>query len=335
MTTIMPPLTPSDYFSSENYAWIESFIPYSTEEFTPISDDQDLVGLCAELASHTLAGDPDEFAQCILNYEALVQRYRTVPDFARLLKMGLEYGVAAGSGSCAFYLGASYYLGGFVEQDYESAKELYEMAEDKGNIQAMVNLGYIYEYGRVGEPDYEKAFKQYAKAAALGPNPEALYKMGDMYSRGRFVDQDKTVAYYLYERSLEVAGDHLVLAAQPAIRIADLICEAMESEGDELPYNPMRALELYQLAERGLRIDIALGQVYYRNRLQDALDGQVRARKLIDEGLDDGLLGGFGDLSDLVPPEDATGAAGSEEPSGESREESKRAGEPHGQDAGE
>ena len=36
----------------------------------------------------------------------------------------------------------------------------------------------------------------------------------------------------------------------------------------------MSALELYQLAERGLRVDIAHGQTYYEKRLQEALEGQ-------------------------------------------------------------
>ena len=45
----------------------------------------------------------------------------------------------------------------------------------------------------------------------------------------------------------------------------------------------MRALELYQLAERGLRVDIAHGQTYYEKRLQEALEGQERMRELLGD----------------------------------------------------
>ena len=48
-------------------------------------------------------------------------------------------------------LGALYYMGDLVEQDYAKAAELYEMAADAGCFQSIINLGYIYEYGRTGQ----------------------------------------------------------------------------------------------------------------------------------------------------------------------------------------
>lgn len=54
----------------------------------------------------------------------------------------------------------------------------------------MINLGYLYEYGHLGEPDYEASFKQFAKVMALGDFPEAIYKVGDAYSRARVVERD-------------------------------------------------------------------------------------------------------------------------------------------------
>ncbi len=285
---IIPPikLTPQEFFSKENYAWIESLVPHEGQEFVPISDDEDFVGFCTELAVRILAGESHEFEQMLEQYEGSVHKYRNYPEFARLMKLGLEFGVADGSGACANYLGAAYYMGGFVEQDYASAKELYEIAESKGVIQAMINLGYIYEYGRVGEPDHEKAYRQYAKAAALSGACEPLYKLGDMYSRGTVDGQDYNIAFYLYERSLDAAGDDVVMAAQPAIRLAKMLIDDEMTERD-LPYEPMRALALFQMAERGLRIDISRGQTFYEKRLQEALEGQEKARKLVDALLND------------------------------------------------
>ena len=121
-------------------------------------------------------------------------------------------------------LGALYYMGDLVEQDYAKAAELYEMAADAGCFQSIINLGYIYEYGRTGKPDHTKAYQWYSLAAALAPSSEAVYKLGDMFGRGRAVPQDKSKAYRLYERSLELVRDDVEFV-QPAIRIAAMLID--------------------------------------------------------------------------------------------------------------
>eukprot|EP00952_Eustigmatos_sp_NYUAD-ZCMA_P004939 21643-Eustigmatos_ZCMA.PRE.1 len=46
-----------------------------------------------------------------------------------------------------FNLGVSYYDGDGVPQDWEKAVKFYQMAADKGSIEAVFNLGVIYEVG--------------------------------------------------------------------------------------------------------------------------------------------------------------------------------------------
>lgn len=178
-------------------------------------------------------------------------------------------------------LGALYYMGEIVEQDYAKAAELYEMAVDAGCYQSIINLGYIYEYGRTGEPDHAKAYQWYSLAAALAPSSEAAYKLGDMFSRGRAVERDMKKANILYEHSLELANS-TVEAAQPAIRIARMLIDP-EGPSYGVEPNPLRALALYQQAEIGLRIDIANSQVYYAKRLREAIEGQEKARELVED----------------------------------------------------
>ncbi|MEE1373001.1 MAG: hypothetical protein U0J93_06445 [Parolsenella sp.] len=96
------------------------------------------------------------------------------------------------------------------------------MAMNHGCYQSIINLGYIWEYGRTGERDYQEAYQCYALAAALADSGEAAYKLGDMYSRGKFVERDMAKAYQLWSRSLDLAED-IVEIAQPAIRIAQLL----------------------------------------------------------------------------------------------------------------
>ena len=71
-----------------------------------------------------------------------------------------------------------------------------------GCYQSIINLGHIWEYGRTGERDYQKAYQYYALAAALADSSETAYKLGDMYSRGKFVERDMAKAYQLWSRCL-------------------------------------------------------------------------------------------------------------------------------------
>ena len=192
------------------------------------------------------------------------------------LVYSLRTAVADHHADCTNQLGALYYRGGILEQDYPRAMELYELARSEGCGQAAVNLGYIYEYGRTGEKNLQKAYECYAFACAISENAEALYKLGDMYSRGYTGKPDLQAARKLWEKSYRAAPS-LEVKAQAAIRLA----EEHLKDDDDL-FNPLLALQLFQEAELGLRIDIENGMGYYTKRLQQAIDGQQKARNLLD-----------------------------------------------------
>lgn len=60
-------------------------------------------------------------------------------------------------------------------------------------------LGYIYYYGRTNDynPEYDKAF-EYFSIGAEGGFYESLYKLGDMYLNGYYVDENPEMAVKLY-----------------------------------------------------------------------------------------------------------------------------------------
>ncbi len=91
-------------------------------------------------------------------------------------------------------------LGGYYYgvKNYHLARKYYEMAAEIGNTDAYAGLGYIYYYGRTGEPDYEKAFKYYSKAMEAG-DLQCTYKVADMYKNGFFVEKD----YEKYKQIIE------------------------------------------------------------------------------------------------------------------------------------
>lgn len=82
-------------------------------------------------------------------------------------------------------------LGGwyFGQKQFDLAEEYYLMAAKLDYNNAYECLGYIYYYGRVGQPDYEKAFHYYKLASDQG-NLVAAYKLADMYKNGYYVQKD-------------------------------------------------------------------------------------------------------------------------------------------------
>lgn len=239
------------------------------------------IGLAASLAETAISSPGDLFAH--VAYESMKEARRAsaaVPEVVEALILGYKLGISKGSGMCMNNLGAMYYMGDMVETDYHAAAELYEAATQIGFVQSAVNLGYIYEYSRLGERDLAKAHRCYALAAALAPSSEAVYKLGDMYSRGQVVPRSPQLAFTLYERSLTMASGPAE-TAQPAIRIAKMLIDPAGSEYGIMP-DPLRALNLFQQAEVGLRIDIANGLHYYARRLEEAIEGQEQAREMLE-----------------------------------------------------
>lgn len=82
-------------------------------------------------------------------------------------------------------------LGGwyYEQRQFDLAEEYYLMAASLEYVDAYECLGYIYYYGRVGQPDYKKAFHYYKLASDKG-NLVASYKLADMYKNSYYVSKD-------------------------------------------------------------------------------------------------------------------------------------------------
>ncbi len=77
-----------------------------------------------------------------------------------------------------------------------------------GNPHAQVLLGELYHKGRGVEQSYAEAAKWY-RQAAVGGHPVAQYMMGDYYRRGLGVDRDLSQAFGWYQQA---ANQDLALA---------------------------------------------------------------------------------------------------------------------------
>ena len=113
--------------------------------------------------------------------------------------------VEKGNGDAMYNLGRCYKKGLGVPKNIQKAIELYERAVELGNAAAMNNLGYCYNNGEGVTKDLEKAIELYERAAELG-NARAMNNLGYCYYNGEGVTKDIQKAVELYERAVEL-GD--------------------------------------------------------------------------------------------------------------------------------
>ena len=274
-----------EYFSVEDYEWLSKVADYDRDDpgrFV-FADDGDCAEVCSDYANDILHDGYGWFLDMLEDDDDDVLRYADEPDYGRCLVLCLRYCIDVHENVHAMrWLGFMYQIGRFVEHDAHEAARLYKMAEMKGDCQSMINLGYLYGYGHLGEPDHEASFKQFAKVMALGYFPEAIYKVGDAYARAQVTERDLRTAYKLYKKCYDNCGNLIGVKAQAAFRLAELVIDEANEEWD-IPYDPVMALHYYQVAEVGIRIQLAGDAPWYAERLRQAIAGQDRARALMDE----------------------------------------------------
>lgn len=200
-----------------------------------------------------------------------------LPDFIIDFIIELyEIGIENGDDQAMNDLGAMYYGGDRgCEQSFEKAVYYYEMAAEKGNRQARENLGYCYYYGRVGEPDYEKAYHCFIVGALTG-QLVSLYKIGDMYLNGYYVKKSEINAFWLYMRCLETMTEEAepFVAGPVYLRLGKMFLNGIGTET-----NYKNALVCYQKAEAFLYDMVKNGDYMYKNSLKGAIAGQAKARE--------------------------------------------------------
>ena len=182
-----------------------------------------------------------------------------------------EICVENGNPLAALNLGTLYYTGTYLERDYKKAAALYEIAAKAGERRAICNLGYCWYYGRHQAVDYERAYSYFHLAVLLYDDPNSLYKLGDMYRTGKFVEQNDIFAVKLYFRALNAImreGEDKFCLADIQLRIGRAFLEGKMIETDY---------------ERALRfLTDALAGFYARRKTDPFVKGLIiEAKELI------------------------------------------------------
>ncbi|MBD5105091.1 MAG: hypothetical protein HDT47_09575, partial [Ruminococcaceae bacterium] len=126
-----------------------------------------------------------------------------VPQDYNSARQWYEKAVEKGNSKAMFSLGVIYHTGNGVPLDYNLARQWYEKAAEKGNSYAMFNIGLLYKNGQGVPQDYNLARQWYEKAAEMG-NSGAMNSLGVLYDNGQGVPQDYNLARQWYEKAAEM-----------------------------------------------------------------------------------------------------------------------------------
>ena len=96
--------------------------------------------------------------------------------------------VEKGKAWAQLLLGSRYRDGIGVDQSYQQARELYELAARQGDTNAQYNLGLQYRKGQGVAQSYERA-AEYFEAAARQEHSDAQFNLGALYYNGQGVAQ--------------------------------------------------------------------------------------------------------------------------------------------------
>ncbi|KAK8893003.1 hypothetical protein M9Y10_030259 [Tritrichomonas musculus] len=133
-------------------------------------------------------------------------------------------------------LGLLYENGKVVEQDYSKAKEYYELAASNNNSYGYIHIGNLYKEGLGVDKDFSKA-KEYFEIAAKMDNSEAFISLGTLYLYGYGVEKNATKAKEYYE-----------LAASKNNSSALICLGQLYEEGNGVDKNYSKAKKYYEMA---------------------------------------------------------------------------------------
>lgn len=255
-----------------------NYVTSEVQSILAMLDAGDLPGVYEYLSSLLEADDTvSDSPYVIANTVLELDKPEVFPDFLIDFITDLfEIEISEGNDHAMNDLGAQYYNGnrGF-EQSFEEAIHYYMMASERGNRQAQENLGYCYYYGRNGKPDYKKAFHCFALGAFDG-NLTSLYKIGDMYLNGLYVQKNETEAFCIFMRCIEAMTPQTekYVAGPVYLRLGRMFLEGIGVNQDF-----KSSLICYQKAEAFLYDMVLDGEVMYKKSLDAAVRGQVKARE--------------------------------------------------------
>ena len=230
-------------------------------------DDDDIEYELEEAEDYILCEDYDSIFDWAYEHHDRIESDRIMEMVCRCYEICVENG----NPIAALNLGTLYYNGTYLERDYQKAAELYEIAAKAGERRAICNLGYCWYYGRHQAVDYERAYSYFHLAVLLYDDPNSLYKLGDMYRTGKFVEKNDIFAIKLYFRALNA----IMREDEDKFCLADIQLRIGRAflEDKQIEFDPERALHF---------LTDALAGFYARRKTYPFVKGLIiEAKELI------------------------------------------------------
>ena len=125
----------------------------------------------------------------------------------------LQRWVEKGKAWAQVMLGEMYERGLGVDQSFQQAAELYELAANQGDATAQYALGVMYLNGEGVDQSYERA-AEYFEAAARQGMDDAQYNLGCLYDNGHGVEQSNETARELWIKAAEGGNENAIYNLQ-------------------------------------------------------------------------------------------------------------------------
>lgn len=171
--------------------------------------------------------------------------------------------------------GANFYRQG----EYNKAVHYYRLAATMGDVNAISNLGYCYLYGRSIEANLSTALAYFDLAYQKG-NPDAAYKLGDIYESPKWEMVDKELSLYYYQQAIKlITGKTLYeldnLSWYDELKGFPSLCfafgRALMPQGELLTDIDL-AFQFLKYAQEGYENEISNGFLIYQNQLDSVKD---------------------------------------------------------------
>jgi len=149
----------------------------------------------------------------------------------------------AGDADAQHKLGASYYIGQGVPQDYAQAVAWYRKAAEQGHADAQFVLGAAYAIGEGVPEDYAQSAAWLHKAAEQG-HAQAQFNLGQLYGIGEGVPEDYVESHkWLNLAASRASAEKQKQFAETRDGVAELMTPAQLAEAEKLANEWMAAFE--------------------------------------------------------------------------------------------
>lgn len=237
--------------TDERKSWLSGILDsLKRKPSDSLSADENLTAL---LIGSVLSDTPSGIGSLVPLVASRGYRVEDDEAFCDVIVFSAAFGSKRGISDCSLFLGDCIAHDRFgLQEDAEKGSKYWDRAMKQGDPRGALRLADFFESLTAFKKE-ETVLRYIVRAALIGKNAEAFYRIGDFYFEGRVVGKDEKMAEALYRRSYDLAkeeGQDLIQACA-ALRLAEVKKDKYPYLRDVLPAldNSKKVLAYYTEAE--------------------------------------------------------------------------------------